>query len=736
MSAGEVVRGNAQRKWRLTTGPASYALQFLAFVLLYYACGKVGLSIGQLNPNVTPLWPGAGLAIAGLLVLGRQYWPAVAVGAFTLNLTNTGDAFAAAVIASGNTAEAVIVVYLLARFGDGLRAFERASGVFLFAASIAFAAALSATLGTGVLQIVHLVPEADVLNMWAAWWAGNVAGALLITPVLALWSRPFSPTRRASRWLEGAVLLALILVVGFDPTSFIIQARAAGPPTGLFLLPLVVWASFRFSPREAATGTLLLSLGTIWNSLQNRGPFGTGDPAETQLVLALALAALGFVSLLLAALVADRRREAETIRRARDELDSRVVERTAALSVAVQRLRDEITERERAEENLRRSQARLVEAQRLAQLGNWEWDIGTNAFTASDELRRLTGLAASDFPKTFDAFLQRIHPDDRARIRSTAYAARDAQQAFETEGRILRPEGAVRWMHFQGRIEHNAEGQAARVSGNAQDVTERRRLERERAEAQERAKEIHRLQELNDLKTRFMNTAAHELNTPLTPIRVQLHILKQRVESGEAGASDSLAVLERNIERMIGLVNDVLEAARLQAERLGIRKESVDLARLVRDAAESFHAPAREAGLRLEVDADAALPAEADPKRVTQVLYNLLSNAIKFTPRGGRVRIEARSSVGGAELRVSDTGIGLTGEQIERLFQPFSQVHEGVLTSRLGTGLGLYISRGIAELHGGSIRVESQGPSRGTTFILTIPLVAREPISAQLVNAL
>jgi PAS domain S-box-containing protein len=707
-------------------GRVAVATTAVAFGLLYFLGSKTGLELALVHPSATALWPGTGIAVAGLLVLGLRLWPVVLLSSAAVNYTTTGDAPTSIAIAGGNTMEALIIGFLLQRFGDGVRSFERAAGVFLFVGAVAFAALLSATIGAGSLVVGGLAAPELLPQLWTNWWIGNVTGALLVAPLLVLWSRNEPANRSLSRWIEGGLLFGLIVTVAFDPARFLTGSASPNPPTGLLVLPLVIWSAFRFSPRVATAAVFVLALGLVWNTVQGRGPYARSDATDSLLVLAMALGALSFVSLVLAALVTDRRREAETLRQARDQLEARVDERTESLSVAVERLRSEIGERERAEEDLRRSRARLVEAQQLARMGSWDWDVDRNVVSASEELHRLYGLTRAEFPTSLEGFLSRIHPDDRPLATAELMRARETGRPFEFDHRILRPDGAPRWFRSQGRVELGPDGRALRMSGTAQDITDRRRLERERQDAQERAKEVQRLQELNELKTRFMNTAAHELNTPLTPIRVQLHLLRNRLDvKGDPDTARSFDVLERNIERMIGLVGDVLEAARLQAERLGIRKEPVDLTRLAREAFESFQAPARESGLQLEPAFNGGLLVEADPKRISQVLYNLLSNAIKFTPAGGHVRVETRSSVGGGEVCVTDTGIGLTHEQIDRLFQPFSQVHEGIVTSRPGTGLGLYISRGIAELHGGSIRAESAGPGRGTTFILTLPLVEK-----------
>lgn len=251
------------------------------------------------------------------------------------------------------------------------------------------------------------------------------------------------------------------------------------------------------------------------------------------------------------------------------------------------------------------------------------------------------------------------------------------------------------------------------------DVSERKKAEELRAQNLVQQREIDHLKEIDRFKTQFLNTTAHELATPLTPIRLQLALLKRSLGSTEHGRT--FDVMERNLDRLARLMEDILDAGRLQSDRLSIRKAPVDVADVVRDAVETFRAAAAERGVEL-ASSTVPTPAAADERRLVQVMTNFLSNALKFTPHGGSVRIECRPHDGGALVRVTDTGAGLDETQRSRIFQPFVQVHDATSTSETpGSGLGLYISRGIVELHGGRTGCDSEGPGKGCTFWFWIP---------------
>lgn len=247
------------------------------------------------------------------------------------------------------------------------------------------------------------------------------------------------------------------------------------------------------------------------------------------------------------------------------------------------------------------------------------------------------------------------------------------------------------------------------------------RLFEERFDLRQRMQrmELERLQEVDRFKTDFINTAAHELNTPLTPLLLQVHLLRKHTPQESAGAR-SVDVLERNLTRLSQLVQDMLDVARLQSGRLRLEPSETDLAKLMRETLETFQHQASDRGVTLRLETGGDLLANVDGRRIGQVLYNLVSNAIKFTPAGGQVTLAGTRAGNELLLQVRDTGIGMTDEQMVQLFQPFSRLHRDQVDSP-GTGLGLYISRGLVEGHGGTLESRSEGPGLGTVFSMRIP---------------
>lgn len=408
-------------------------------------------------------------------------------------------------------------------------------------------------------------------------------------------------------------------------------------------------------------------------------------------------------------------------------LRRKVAGRTRELADANALLARDLALRERAEQELARSEKELRTVFEAAPVGIVKGAEGGRVVRTNPAFAAMLGLPPEALVGT--SILDLAIPADRPGLaRLLDDLAEGRRDRASVESRFAHRDGREVWGLVEAAAVRGPEGDLQHMVAMVTDLTGRRRAEADRRAAEERAAEVARLKEVDRERTRFISTTAHELNTPLTPIHLQLEILRHGDGPLTPRQQKSVAMLDRNFGRLQRLIKDLLQAARLQAGKLQLRPERLDVVRVVAEAVESFQEAAQQAGLTVELEGDADAVIEADAARVAQVVYNLLSNAIKFTPPGGRITIGVRREAGGVGVRVTDTGIGLRPEDVGKLFQPFAQIEGEDGARRDGTGLGLFLSRGIVEQHGGRLWCESPGPGRGATFAFQLP--AAPPVAS------
>jgi two-component system CheB/CheR fusion protein len=248
--------------------------------------------------------------------------------------------------------------------------------------------------------------------------------------------------------------------------------------------------------------------------------------------------------------------------------------------------------------------------------------------------------------------------------------------------------------------------------------------EHRRALAEESlARSEAQLREADERKSQFLAMLSHELRNPLTPIKNSLHILN-RVTPNSEQSLRAKAVIERQVDQLARLVDDLLDVTRLTRGKFRLESARLDLVDAVRRTAEDHKPLLASAGIDFEVELSAnPLWIHADAARLVQVVGNLLSNAAKFTPKGGKVTLSVRkASAEFATLCVRDTGVGIAKELLPRLFEPFMQAENTLDRSKGGLGLGLALVKGVVEMHGGTVEPHSEGPGCGAEFIIRLPM--------------
>ncbi|HVG59907.1 MAG TPA: ATP-binding protein [Hyalangium sp.] len=340
--------------------------------------------------------------------------------------------------------------------------------------------------------------------------------------------------------------------------------------------------------------------------------------------------------------------------------------------------------------------------------GVWDWDLRRRSFWCSPRLLEMLGLLPEDFGGTYQAFVERLHPEDRDMVVNALSTHLEHGTPYDVSFRLLHAEGGYRSCVSRGRAQRDLAGRPVRMAGIIDDVTERLRLLRETQEA---------------VRTRdeFLTVAAHELRTPLTALRLRLQGVSSALQVDRPWSAErltqALTSADRQVERLASLVDTLLDVSQLQSHVPRLELEEVDLAAVVRDAAAGSEQEAARMGCRLVLDRLPSTPGRWDRVRMTQVVRHLLANAMKFGP-GKPVEVMLECQPDTAELLVRDHGIGIAPERMEGLFQRF----ERAVSARNygGLGLGLYRVRRIVEAHGGVVTVDSV-PGQGATFRVHLP---------------
>ncbi len=401
--------------------------------------------------------------------------------------------------------------------------------------------------------------------------------------------------------------------------------------------------------------------------------------------------------------------------------------------------RDELQERRRAEAALSEAEIRyrtLVEHLPLVTYIS-PADTSVGNVYVSPQVEALLGYPAAAWIENPNLLNETVHPDDIEQVLADAERLRQTGEALRSEYRYLKADGTVVWVLDETILVRDEQGTPLWVQGFLVDITESKLAEetqarltaaekdaRALAEAAQRdlAAQNERLRELDRLKDEFIALVSHELRTPLTSIRGYTELLLD----GEAGELTDdqrqfLGVVERNSQRLLHLVGDLLFLAQVEAGKLVLEVDALDLAAVASESVETARPQAEAKGITLTLATGPVPPIAGDQARLAQLLDNLVSNAVKFTRQGGRVDIRVRVVENQAVLEVRDSGMGIPAGEQEFLFERFFRTTTATEQAIQGTGLGLAISKAIVEAHSGRITVASEEGS-GTTFRVALPL--------------
>ncbi|MGQ0749505.1 MAG: PAS domain S-box protein [Betaproteobacteria bacterium] len=837
-----------------------YVGRVACLAIAYFLAAKLSLLLAIPPGYATAVWPPAGIALAAVLMYGNALWPGILMGAAFVNFTVNSSMLTAAVIGAGNTVEALLAAAIIRHYIGVPWRFERGEDVATFLAAAILGGAFAATVSLVPLAYVHTLPVRELFWNWLTWWLGDAIGIVLITPLILSWRRgggDWTP----ERIVEGACLAVLIAAAAY--TVFSTAPGASDQYALKFLIvPLAIWTAFRFSQREVTTVAFAVCVYSVWEAFAAGLPPGSTSN-QALLILVTFNATVAITGLVLCAVLHERSRNTAALRASRDELETRVRERTLELQRANRALQLDIASRMRTEKLLLESEERFRqmvasvvdyaifmldvdgrvaswnagaarikryaseeiigrhfscfyppsdvdsgkpwrhlevaslegrvedEGWRARKDGSVYWasvvltavrDAGgkligfsevtrdlTDRLRAEEELRRgearfgvlvnsvvdygiimidtegrvsswntgaerILGYSADEMlGRHFSVFYYR-EDIDRGKPQQEIEIA-TAVGRHEDEGWRIRKDGSRFWANVVMAAIRDSAGQLLGFSKIMRDLSERKRLELELTDARAAAEQSSRM------KSDFLAKMSHELRTPLNSLLILARLLADNAGGNLSAKQVQYAqTIHAAGTDLLELINDLLDLAKIESGTVKLSIDAERFSELCDYTRHTFEQTAHDKGLEFDITIDERLPPSfmTDGRRLHQILRNLLANAFKFTLQG-RIALDiSRASsgwspghpgLGSAEavvaFAVTDTGIGIPQDKRETVFEAFQQLDQGASRQYGGAGLGLPICRELTRLLGGELKVNS-APGKGSTFTLYLPLASGE----------
>lgn len=394
------------------------------------------------------------------------------------------------------------------------------------------------------------------------------------------------------------------------------------------------------------------------------------------------------------------------------------------------KLQDIEKQREEAEVALKISEGRLAEAQKIARIGNWEFNFKSKSIYWSEEIYRIFDVDQV-FTPDFHNYLTLFHPEDIPLIKNTLNKAKIGEH-FNVDFRILLKDGSIKFAAANGYLVLNANQEVIKMIGTVQDITSRKLVEKELIEAKRTAEESI------IIKEQFLANMSHEIRTPMNAIiGFTRLLLKQELNEEQ---KKYIEAIHYSGENLLVIINDILDFSKIQSGKLTFEETDFYLPEIISPLLDMFEPKAKEKNIELIYELENIIPLsfKGDPVRLNQVLLNLFSNAVKFT-ENGYIKLQIKVLEYDAqdamiEFIVEDSGIGIPENKLTAIFDSFTQAASDTTRKYGGTGLGLTIVKSIVELQGGSVEVKSK-VGMGTSFTIHLPFKRSSSPSQEKVKA-
>jgi signal transduction histidine kinase/CheY-like chemotaxis protein/integral membrane sensor domain MASE1 len=716
---------------------------FFAFGLIQFAANQISLAFIAEPEGIASIWIPGGVALAALLLMPVWTWRPTLGAVFVANVAaSLLAAYAPGVcllLGFAKTLEPLLGVLLIRRFaGHPLRLTGLRDTFCLTLFGAVLSPMASALIEATTVASMHGAPFAQA---WRAVWIADGVGILVVTPlIVCIATGQFNARRpQLSRWIEGAVVFGLIAAVIVHVFG---QPALEEAPLQVLIyrilivrpLPLLIWAAVRFGIAGAAASSAILAVLTIGFTLCGLGPFQLFESSigHRLLVLQEYLASSILATYVLAAITTDRRALSLQLERAVRETDqtnrdvmaiNQLHHRLMSCGTA-EEVADQLTQfllvhyrawlarawlirpsdrcRECPHASLCPGKLRCLHL--VASCGEYTHINGAHARVPLGAFK--IGLIAQGRGKTISNDV--VHD---SRVHDRTWAARHGLRSFAglplvREGEVI---GVLAMFSREVLSSHTLETLDLLAKLGADAITN--------------AELLVSMRQASQAKTEFLANMSHEIRTPMTAILGYSDLLLENVTQPKN--VDAVTIIKRNGEYLLEIINDILDLSKIETGKLNVERIPTSTAQLLTDLVRLMRVRSVAKGIGLDVRFDGPVPSAivTDPIRLRQLLFNLVGNAIKFTEQGG-VRVTVRTVDGDTaeprlEFDVTDSGIGMTAEQIARLFRPFTQADNSTTRKFGGTGLGLTICKRLSDLLGGDISVRSE-PGIGSTFRLRI----------------
>ncbi|HYD94085.1 MAG TPA: EAL domain-containing protein [Noviherbaspirillum sp.] len=467
-----------RRTYEFVSNPA-YLARFALLASVYALAVRMSLHFAILPEVVSPLWPPSAIALCGCLLLGWRIAPAIWLGALVGMASLDLPMAARLLIATGSMLEAIVASHLVQRLYRTRTDFIYRETAFRFIGVALASSIISAS--TGAVGVALWQPLSTPLfaQVWLTWWLGDATGMIVGVPLLLAWNIRNGIRWRPTKTLEIAAFFLLLPAV----TQFIFGGSLGTLPMAYLTIPFFLWAAIRFNIPTVNWSTAVVCAVAVWNTVHGNGPFAVASQTVALSLVMIYVSVVGTMGLVLATIVYQRGNAESRLLAERDVREQHVRARTDSLV-------SDIEARKRIEQELAARERQLADAQQLAQLGSWNWDIASNQIVWSDELYRIFGVRRDSFPVTSQNIWERIADEDRPRLQELVNECMRSGKAFQSEYRINLPDGTQRIVAARGQAMRDSAGHVARMFGTAQDITDAKRAESSLREAEERYRKV------------------------------------------------------------------------------------------------------------------------------------------------------------------------------------------------------------------------------------------------------